>query len=226
MTEGFNAQGAANYATYASNLCINAAKRADEASDTLEGHIAAEADRAISEKERNENEQGRKEAETARGKDEALRLANEEVRKKEEAKRIANEKERVSAEEGRNVAEAERERIVQGIREEAESGAFDGEAAGFGAITASVDGTSGKPSVTVDSSGTNAAKDIAFNFKGLKGPPGNDGKDGYAFVTSLNPGFFHLAVGTDGHLYVTHNDNDPAPPLTIRDGHLIYTITP
>ena len=28
----------------------------------------------------------------------------------------------------------------------------------------------------------------------------------------------------DGHLIVTHNDNEPAPPLSIRDGHLIYTI--
>lgn len=226
MTEGFNAQGAANYATYASNLCINAAKRADDASEVLEGHIAAEADRVINENERKENEQGRQEAETARGKAEALRVSDEAARKKEEAKRIANEQGRVKAEDGRNVAEAEREKIVQGIREEAASGAFDGEAAGFGDITATVDGTSGTPSVTVDSAGTNAAKDIAFKFKGLKGPQGEKGKDGYGITTSLNPGFFNLSVASDGHLYLTHNDNEPAPPLTIRDGHLIYTITP
>lgn len=224
MTEGFNAQGATNYATYASNLAINAAKRADDASEVLEGHIAAEADRVINENERKESEEGRKSAETGREKAESLRSTNEEARKKSEAARIANEKDRVASEEDRKAAEAERERVVQDIRDEADSGAFDGEAAGFGTITAAVDDTSGTPTVTVESSGPNAAKNIAFNFKGIKGPPGKDGKDGHGLTTALDPGFFHLSVEADGHLYVTHNDNYPAPPLCIRDGRLIYTI--
>ena len=209
MTEGFNAQGATNYATYASNLAINAAKRADDASEVLEGHIAAEADRVINENERKESEEGRKSAETGREKAESLRSTNEEARKKSEAARIANEKDRVASEEDRKAAEAERERVVQDIRDEADSGAFDGEAAGFGTITAAVDDTSGTPTVTVESSGPNKRGEEHRRSisKGIKGPPGKDGKDGHGLTTALDLVFFHLSVEADGHLYVTHNDN-------------------
>ena len=58
-------------------------------------------------------------------------------------------------------------------------------------------------------------------FDGPKGPQGPQGEPGVA--VSLDHGYFGMTV-EDGHLIVTHNDNEPAPPLSIRDGHLIYTI--
>lgn len=53
-----------------------------------------------------------------------------------------------------------------------------GESAGFGIISATVDDSTGKPNVTVDTSGDNTAKNIAFNFTGLKGADGEPGEDG------------------------------------------------
>lgn len=44
-----------------------------------------------------------------------------------------------------------------------------GDSAGFGAVTASVDNTSGTPTVTVTTSGPNTAKNINFAFSGIKG---------------------------------------------------------
>ena len=55
---------------------------------------------------------------------------------------------------------------------------------------------------------------------GVKGEQGNTG-----IVTTLNPGMFALSVGEDGHLYLTQNDNQPMPPLTVENGRLIYNIT-
>ena len=54
---------------------------------------------------------------------------------------------------------------------------------------------------------------------------GSKGEDGVASVTQLNPGMFGMYVNEEGHLIMTHNDNEPAPPLSIRDGKLIYTIS-
>lgn len=51
----------------------------------------------------------------------------------------------------------------------------DGNAAGFGAVTASIDGTSGTPTVTVTTSGSDTAKNINFAFSGLKGEGIGDG---------------------------------------------------
>lgn len=53
------------------------------------------------------------------------------------------------------------------------------------------------------------------------GPPG---KDGVAVITQLSPGLFAIAVDSRGHLIVTHNDNEPVPPLEVREGHLVYTV--
>ena len=60
---------------------------------------------------------------------------------------------------------------------------------------------------------------------GPPGPQGPKGEDGVASVTQLNPGMFGMYVNEEGHLIMTHNDNEPAPPLSIRDGKLIYTIS-
>ena len=54
----------------------------------------------------------------------------------------------------------------------------DGAAAGFGSITATVDGTSGTPAVTVQASGPDTAKVLAFAFTGLKGADGTNGTNG------------------------------------------------
>ena len=49
------------------------------------------------------------------------------------------------------------------------------------------------------------------------------GQDGAAVVTQLDPGLFAMAVDSNGHLILTHNDNEPAPPLEIQSGRLVYT---
>ena len=61
--------------------------------------------------------------------------------------------------------------------------------------------------------------------RGEKGEKGDPGEDGAVAITELNPGMFALSVNAEGHLILTHNDNEPAPPLSIQDGKLIYTIS-
>ena len=48
-----------------------------------------------------------------------------------------------------------------------------------------------------------------------------NGKDG--IITQLEPGIFALSV-RNGHLILTHNTGEPAPPLKIVDGRLKYII--
>ena len=59
-------------------------------------------------------------------------------------------------------------------------------------------------------------------IQGPQGPPGENGGNGA--VVSLDPGLFAMSVSAEGHLIVTHNTSDPAPPLAIVDGRLKYLI--
>lgn len=54
----------------------------------------------------------------------------------------------------------------------------DGAAAGFGTPTATVDNTTGTPSVQVTASGPDTAKIFTFAFSGLKGETGATGPQG------------------------------------------------
>ena len=53
-----------------------------------------------------------------------------------------------------------------------------GAAAGFGTVSATVDETTGTPSVNVEASGPDTAKNISFAFTGLKGEKGDKGDKG------------------------------------------------
>lgn len=59
-------------------------------------------------------------------------------------------------------------------------------------------------------------------IQGPQGPPGETGGSG--IVTSLDPGLFAMSISEEGHLIVTHNTSDPAPPLAIVDGRLKYIL--
>lgn len=64
-----------------------------------------------------------------------------------------------------------------------------GTAAGFGTVTATADNTSSEtPSVDVQSSGPDTAKNFTFAFSGLKGNPGDTPDIEIGTVTTLEPG--------------------------------------
>ena len=64
-----------------------------------------------------------------------------------------------------------------------------GAAAGFGTVTATADNTSSEtPSVDVQSSGPDTAKNISFAFTGLKGEPGDTPDIEIGTVDTLEPG--------------------------------------
>ena len=58
---------------------------------------------------------------------------------------------------------------------------------------------------------------------GPVGPQGPAGKDANAVITSLDPGVFAMSVES-GHLILTYNSYDTAPPLKIVDGRLKYVL--
>lgn len=66
----------------------------------------------------------------------------------------------------------------QGIQGDTGPQGAPGPAAGFGVVTATVDDTIGIPTVEVQTSGPNTAKELNFQFHGLKGAKGDKGDTG------------------------------------------------
>lgn len=79
-----------------------------------------------------------------------------------------------------------------------------GPAAGFGAPTASVDDTTGTPSVTVTASGPDTAKVFSFAFHNLKGERGEPGDDG-----GVSDETIFLAAHPVGSIYMSTKPGDP-----------------
>lgn len=79
-----------------------------------------------------------------------------------------------------------------------------GAAAGFGAPTASVDDTTGTPSVTVTASGPDTAKVFSFAFHNLKGERGEPDADG-----GVSDETIFLAAHPVGSIYMATKPGDP-----------------
>ena len=90
--------------------------------------------------------------------------------------------------------------------EQGETG-HTGAPAGFGNVTASVDNTVGTPSVVVNTSGPDTAKEFDFQFHNLKGDKGDTGATGATgngiASTVLNPDYTLTITFTDGTHYTT-----------------------
>ena len=87
--------------------------------------------------------------------------------------------------------------------EQGETG-HTGAPAGFGNVTASVDNTVGTPSVVVNTSGPDTAKEFDFQFHNLKGGKGDTGVTGNGIAsTVLNPDYTLTITFTDGTHYTT-----------------------
>lgn len=102
------------------------------------------------------------------------------------------------------------------------------------------DGTVFTPSVSGDgtlswSNDGGLSNPQSVNIKGPKGDKGEKGdkgdkgdkgeKGGDGAIISLPFGMFGMHVDDNGHLILTHNDSDPAPPLQIENGRLYYVIS-
>ena len=88
-----------------------------------------------------------------------------------------------------------------------------GAAAGFGEATATVDDTSGTPSVEVETSGPDTAKVFTFKFYGLKGTKGDTGDKGKTGDTGpVGPQGVSVVtaqIQEDGHLVLTMSEGEP-----------------
>lgn len=117
------------------------------------------------------------------------------------------------------------DRGIQGEKgDKGETGANgqDGASAGFGTVTATVDNNSGTPSVVVDSSGNNTAKNFTFKFSNLKGQKGDTGDVGqkgdkgdpftvkktYVSIVEMNADFSNSEVKEGDFVMITSNVED------------------
>ena len=88
-----------------------------------------------------------------------------------------------------------------------------GTAAGFGEATATVDDTSGTPSVDVETSGPDTAKVFTFTFSGLKGTKGATGDKGDTGDTGptgpQGVSVVTAQIQENGHLVLTLSEGEP-----------------
>lgn len=88
-----------------------------------------------------------------------------------------------------------------------------GTAAGFGEATATVDDTSGTPSVEVETSGPDTAKVFTFKFYGLKGTKGDTGDKGNTGDTGptgpQGVSVVTAQIQENGHLVLTLSEGGP-----------------
>lgn len=88
-----------------------------------------------------------------------------------------------------------------------------GAAAGFGEATATVDDTSGTPSVEVETSGPDTAKVFTFKFYGLKGTKGDTGDKGNTGDTGptgpQGVSVVTAQIQENGHLVLTLSEGEP-----------------
>ena len=88
-----------------------------------------------------------------------------------------------------------------------------GAAAGFGEATATVDDTSGTPSVDVQTSGPDTAKVFTFAFSGLKGTKGDTGDKGNTGDTGptgpQGVSVVTAQINEQGHLIITLSEGEP-----------------
>lgn len=110
---------------------------------------------------------------------------------------------------------------------EAEKHADDAEAAAAKAAQEAAKVKTWKPDVSEigDLSWAVSPDETPPKTVNITGPPGPKGEKGDpAMITQLNPGLFGMFVDERGHLMCAHNDNEPAPPIRIENGRLIYTV--
>ena len=59
---------------------------------------------------------------------------------------------------------------------------------------------------------------------GIIGPEGPRGPAGV--TTELSTGFFGMYINDNGELVLVYNQNDQVPPLSLKNGQLVYTVSP
>ena len=101
----------------------------------------------------------------------------------------------------------------QGVQGKQGATGPSGAAAGFGTPTASVDGNTGTPSVTVTASGSNTAKVFNFAFKNLKGAKGDKGDKGdtgpQGPAGSMSASQIFLAAHPVGSIFEWNRNSNP-----------------
>lgn len=101
----------------------------------------------------------------------------------------------------------------QGVQGKQGATGPSGAAAGFGTPTASVDGNTGTPSVTVTASGSNTAKVFNFAFKNLKGAKGDKGDKGdtgpQGPAGSMSASQIFLAAHPVGSIFEWNKNSNP-----------------
>lgn len=204
-------------------------QQVDKLLPKLQQVLSSEAQRESNETLRQEEESNRRDwererqaAEAARGEAERARITAEKARQAAESARTQTEQLRQAAEQKRQAAEqarqsAEAQRVAQ-VKAAADA-AYQ--------VTSHPPrvGTNGNWLVWTQSAGGYQDTGVAARGdKGDKGEKGDKGDNGA--LVELGTGVFAMSVSPQGHLLVSVNAQETAPPLEIDEatGHLIYKI--